>query len=333
MSSSATFSRPGAELRRRAVRLLLRNSLLFGFSLVFIFLAVAAPGFLTWNNLVSVIQNEFALPAIIAIGMTLVVSAGGIDLSVGSAADIASLGFIASIAAHQPFWFSIIVALCGAGTVGALNALLVAGIKISPLLATLSTLFISTSVQQLATNGGQPIYLISGTLPAAFSFLGRGEMFGVPIQIYLVGVLAIGAFILLHLSRFGRYVCALGAQPGVVWYSGIPVQSVAGMVYFLSALVCGFAGILLSVTVKAYVPQSGNAYLLSAIGATFIGTSLHSEGRPSIPGTLLGVLLLSIVRNGLLLIGWNFYWQQVATGLLIFGVLALSAKASVKNEG
>jgi ribose transport system permease protein len=88
--------------------------------------------------------------------------------------------------------------------------------------------------------------------------------------------------------------------------------------------VCGVSGIILSSTVKAYVPLSGNAYLLDSIGATFIGTTLHAEGRPSVIGTVLGVLLLSIVTNGLLLIGWNFYWQQVGTGVLIFLVLAVA---------
>ena len=92
----------------------------------------------------------------------------------------------------------------------------------------------------------------------------------------------------------------------------------------LSAVTCGVAGIILSATIKAYVPLSGNASLLDAIGATFIGTTLHSEGRPSVIGTMLGVLLLSIVTNGLWLIGWNFYWQQVGTGVLIFFVLAMS---------
>ena len=313
--------------RHRVIRLMLRNSLLLGFILVFMALGIAAPGFLAWNNLVSVILNEFTLAAIISLGMTLVISAGGIDLSVGSAADIASLAFVASVGAQQPFWLALVTGLVGALLVGALNAFLIAGIRISPLLATLSTLFIATSVQQLATNGGQPIYLIAGTLPAAFSFLGRGQLFGVPIQIYIVAILAIAFSVLLHKSRFGRYVFALGAQPGVAWYSGIRVASIS-VVYILSATVCGIAGILLSVTVKAYVPQSGNAYLLWTIGSAFIGTTLHSEGRPSIAGTLLGVLLLSIVRNGLLLIGWNFYWQQVATGLLIFAVLALSRSAS-----
>ena len=326
MASAITSAHDPA--RRRVTRWILRNSLLAGFVLVFAALGVAAPGFLTWNNLVSVILNEFTLAAIISLGMTLVISAGGIDLSVGSAADIASLAFIGLVSVHQPFRLAVIAGLSGALSVGAVNASLIAGIRISPLLATLSTLFISTSVQQLASNGGQPIYLISGTLPEAFYFLGRGQLFGVPMQIYIVTVLAIIFSIILHKSNFGRYVFALGAQPGVAWYSGIRVSSTSALVYILSALVCGVAGILLSVTVKAYVPQSGNAYLLWTIGAVFIGTTLHSEGRPSVDGTLLGVLLLSIVRNGLLLIGWNFYWQQVATGLLIFAILAFSGSRS-----
>jgi ribose transport system permease protein len=326
MASAITSSHDHS--RRSLVRWMLRNSLLVDFILVFAALGIAAPGFLTWNNLVSVILNEFTLAAIISLGMTLVISAGGIDLSVGSAADIASLLFIGLVAAHQPFWLAVIAGLGGALLVGGLNASLIAGIRISPLLATLSTLFISTSVQQLASNGGQPIYLISGTLPEAFSFLGRGQVFGVPVQIYIVVALAIVFFVILHKSNFGRYVFALGAQPGVAWYSGIRVSSTSALVYILSAAVCGIAGILLSVTVKAYVPQSGNAYLLWTIGAAFIGTTLHPEGRPSVAGTLLGVLLLSIVRNGLLLIGWNFYWQQAATGILIFLVLAFSSRRS-----
>jgi len=81
---------------------------------------------------------------------------------------------------------------------------------------------------------------------------------------------------------------------------------------------------LLSATVKSYVPLSGNAFLLDAIGATFIGTTLSRERKPSVIGTLLGVLLLAIVKNGLLLVGWNFYWQQVGIGVLVFLVLAAS---------
>jgi ribose transport system permease protein len=315
----------------RASRAIFRNSLLFGFGTVFVFLAFAAPGFFTWNNLVSVLLNEFTLLAIVSLGMTAVISAGGIDLSVGSAVDMASLIFISLIGANCDFPLALVGGLGGALAVGALNAILVAGIRISPLLATLGTLFISATVQQLATNGGQPIYLISGALPPGFSFLARGQFLGIPVQLYVVGVVAAAFFVLLHLTRFGRYVKTFGAQPGVAWYSGISVGRVSAFVYLAASMVCGIAGLLLSVTVKAYVPQSGNAYLLGAIGATFIGTTLDPGGKPSVLGTLLGVLLLSIVRNGLLLIGWNFYWQQVATGILIFAVLAFSARSNREN--
>ncbi|KGS11830.1 branched-chain amino acid ABC transporter permease, partial [Pseudomonas coronafaciens] len=103
-----------------------------------------------------------------------------------------------------------------------------------------------------------------------------------------------------------------------------PTRRIAALVFIGSALACSVAGILLSSTVNAYVPMSGNAYLINAIGAVFIGTTLSRQGRPNIAGTLLGVLLINVIANGLLLIGWNFYWQQVATGALIFAVLTFS---------
>ncbi len=102
------------------------------------------------------------------------------------------------------------------------------------------------------------------------------------------------------------------------------MQRIVTVVALATALACGVAGVLLSSTVSAYVPLSGNAFLLNAIGAVFIGTTLSRQGRANVPGTLLGVLFINVIANGLLLIGWNFYWQQVATGVLIFVVLAFS---------
>jgi ribose transport system permease protein len=148
--------------------------------------------------------------------------------------------------------------------------------------------------------------------------------FGIPVPFYIVTISIVVFFLLTHCTRFGRQVVALGAKAGVAWYSGVRIRHISAWVYLLSAFICGVTGIVLSSTVKAYVPLSGNAYLLDAIGATFIGTTLHPRSRPSVAGTVLGVLLLSIVSNGLLLVGWNFYWQQVARGVLIFAVLAAS---------
>jgi ribose transport system permease protein len=302
----------------------LRYTVVFAFVAVFVFLSVRAPSFFNVSNLLNLLVNNFALLALVSLGMTLVTSTGGIDLSVGTAIDIGSLVFISLVSSHHSLPAAVFGGLLGALLVGGFNAFLISALRITPFLATLGTLFVGQSVQQLATNGGQPIYLITGDLPRGFVEIGRGSFSGIPIPLCIVGVAIIGFLLLIQRTRFGRYVVAIGAQSEVALYSGIQVRSITGLVYLISSLVCGVTGIILSSTVKAYVPLSGNAYLLDAIGATFIGTTLHAEGRPSVTGTVLGVLLLSIVTNGLLLIGWNFYWQQVGTGVLIFLVLAVS---------
>jgi ribose transport system permease protein len=321
-SSSAVVPETIVQWLRRSSSL--RYTVVLAFLVVFAFLSVKAPGFLTVANFVNILVNNVTILAIVSLGMTLVLSTGGIDLSVGTGIDLSSLMFISLVSAHQSWPIAIGGGLLGALATGGFNAFLIGVLRIAPFLATLGSLFIGESVQQLATNGGQPIYLITGTLPTAFTYIGHGLLLGVPFSLCIAIALIIGYYLLIERTRFGRNVVALGANPSVAWYSGARVRTTSALVYVLSAVTCGVAGIVLSATIKAYVPMSGNAYLLDAIGATFIGTTLHAEGRPSVIGTLLGVLLLSIVTNGLLLIGWNFYWQQVGTGVLIFFVLAVS---------
>jgi ribose transport system permease protein len=284
------------------------------------FFAVTAPGFLSGGNVLSLLLNNFVLLGIVAVGMTLAVSAGGIDLSVGTALDFSSLAFVALINTGHGLPLAIAGALAAGAIVGAFNAGLIAGLGISPFLATLGTLFIGTSVQQLLSEGGQPIYLDPKLRPA----LASANWLGVPMPLWVVAVLALVYGALLARSRFGRQVLALGQQPLVARYSGLPVGRLLALVFVATAAASALAGILLSSSVNGYVPMSGNAFLIQAIGAVFIGTTLSKQGRASVAGTLLGVLFLNVIANGLLLIGWNFYWQQVATGGLIFLVLAVS---------
>ncbi|RMN23308.1 Ribose ABC transporter permease [Pseudomonas coronafaciens pv. zizaniae] len=288
--------------------------------IILLFFAVNAPGFLSWGNLSSLVLNNFVLLAIVAIGMTWAVAAGGIDLSVGTALDFASLGFVVTLNAGYGLGACVVVALLAGVAAGAFNALLIAGLRISPFLATLGTLFIGTSVQQLLSDGGQPIYIAQGVLPGVSSV----SILGVPLPLVVMALLASVYGLVLARGRLGREILAVGTQPQLAYYSGLPTRRIAALVFIGSALACSVAGILLSSTVNAYVPMSGNAYLINAIGAVFIGTTLSRQGRPNIAGTLLGVLLINVIANGLLLIGWNFYWQQVATGALIFAVLAFS---------
>ena len=292
--------------------------------LLFIIFSVASPTFRTPGNLLHILVNNFTLPAIVALGMTLVVSAGGIDLSVGVSADIAAMVSVTLMSLGHGLATSLLAGLGGALLVGALDAVLVTGFGISPFLATLGVLFIGESVQQQATNGGTPIYLVSNYPEAGLDFLAHGTILGLPLPLWIVIAAVLLVQVLLTRTPFGRHVRAIGAEPRVARYSGVPVRRTSWLVYILSALLCGIAGLLLAATVKSYVPLSGNAFLLDAIGAVFVGTTISREAKPNVLGTLLGVFLFGMLHNGLLLIGWNFYWQQVAVGLLVFTVLGAS---------
>ncbi|KAA8553091.1 ABC transporter permease [Pseudomonas marginalis] len=284
------------------------------FTLIVVVFALQAPGFLSAGNLQSLVLNNFVLLAIVAIGMTYAVAAGGIDLSVGTALDFASFSFVVLLNGGHGWAVAATGALAAALLVGLVNAGLIAGLRISPFLATLGTLFIGTSAQQLLSDGGQPIYISQGLKP---------ELTGLTPLLVVVG-LALFYGLALARGRLGRELLAQGTQPLLAYYSGLSVRRIVTIVALATALACGVAGVLLSSTVSAYVPLSGNAFLLNAIGAVFIGTTLSRQGRANIPGTLLGVLFINVIANGLLLIGWNFYWQQVATGVLIFIVLSFS---------
>ncbi len=323
MSLSASHS-PVAPWHHRVLSSLARYGLILALVVVFAAFSLATPTFLTAGNLQSLLVNNFTLLAIVSVAMTFAVSAGGIDLSVGTAVDFASFAFVSLVLAGQPVAIGLLGGLAAGAVVGAFNALLISGIGVSPFLATLGTLFIGRSVQQLLTNGGNPVYLPPSGVPDAFRFIGHGAISGFPLPLLIaIVVIAAAAFVFAR-TRFGRVVLAIGIQPSVVRYSGIGLGRHVAVAFILTALIAAIAGLILTATVTVYIPSSGNAFLLNAIGATFIGTTLSPLGRPNIAGTVLGVLLLSIVANGLLLTGLNFYWQQVGTGTLIFAVLAFS---------
>jgi ribose transport system permease protein len=324
MSLSAPLTSNDNGLAHRLVRNVGRYGLVLALIVVFAIFTFAAPTFLTFANLQSVLVNNFTLLAIVSVAMTFAVSSGGIDLSVGTAVDMASFAFVSLVLAGQPVALAALAGLVAGGLVGAFNAVLISGIGISPFLATLGTLFIGRSIQQMLTDGGNPVYLPPNGVPAAFRFLGHGSIAGVPTPLVVAFIIIIASAVVLARSRFGRVVLATGIQPSVVRYSGLSIRAHIAVVFIAVGVIAAAAGLILTATVSVYIPSSGNAFLLNAIGATFIGTTFSPLGRPNIVGTILGVLLLSVVANGLLLSGLNFYWQQVGTGTLIFVVLALS---------
>ena len=258
----------------------------------------------------------------VALAMTLVVTAGGIDLSVGVSFDFAALAAVSLLVLDVPWPLAILAGLAFGTLVGVVNAGMIVKVGISPFLATLAMLFIGESVQKIYTTGGAPIYV--AVMEPAYRYIGGGKIAdGAPFSLLLALGLIVVMFILIERMTHGRRWRAIGAQFEAARIAGIMVHRYQAATYIISALICSTAGIILSSSLSSYVPVSGGAYLMDAIGATFIGTAIDEEGRPNVLGTVLGVLFLGVLANGLNLIGISFYWQAVAKGILIFGALAL----------
>jgi ribose transport system permease protein len=323
--TAATRTRPAtlpAPPRRRAADILPR--LIAPLVLAAIMLAFSAltPAFLTGDNLLAVL-NQTAILALVAAGMTVVVRSGGIDLSVGVALDLAALAAAAAIADHYVAWVAAGVGLAFGLAVGLVNAFLIVVLRIPPFLATLSVWFIGTSVQQLLTGGGAPIYLVRSQVPEGFALWGNGYLLGVPLPVVAAVLVAGVVYLALDGTRWGREVTVTGEQPSASRISGKRVGALGASAYVLAATVAALAGVVLASRTYAFIPASGQLYVMDAIGAVFIGATLSKYGRVSVPGTMVGVLIFALLANGMNLVGLSFFWQGLARGLALLLVLLL----------
>lgn len=291
---------------------------------ILFFFSIMTPTFLTGDNLVAVI-SQMALLALVATGLTIVIRAGGIDLSIGVALDLGALASAALIYDGYRAWVAVVGGLLAALLVGLVNAGLIVLLKIPPFLATLSIWFVGTSVQQLFTNGGAPIYLSAPRVPEGFAVIGRGYWLEIDAAVINFVVVAILVTLLIAVTRYGRKLTHTGEQPGAAFFSGLKTKRLTASSYVLCSLIAGFAGVILASRTNSFVPGSGQAYLMDAIGAVCIGATLSRFGRVSVPGTLVGVLIFALLSNGMNLVGLSFFWQGLGRGLVLLAVLVLAS--------
>lgn len=291
-------------------------------AVLLIVFAVLSPSFLTAGNLLGVL-NQNALLLLAAVAMTVVVRAGGIDLSIGVAIDLAALTASALLADDYVAWVAIVGALLVGLLVGAVNAFLIVVLRIRPFLATLSVWFIGGGVQQVATDGGSPIYLSRGSVPDEFAWLGAGSVLGVAAPILIAVLVLVIVWAALERSRWGRVLTAAGEQPTATRIAGRMAGTSMATAFVFAAGIAAIAGIILAARSNGFVANSGQLYVLDSIGAVFIGTTLSRTGRPNLFGTLVGVLIFALLTNGMNLVGLSFYWQGLARGVVLILILLL----------
>ncbi len=303
-----------------------KYGILMALVLVCVILSFLSEFFLTQRNITNVLRQA-SVNGILAIGMTFVILTRGIDLSVGSVAALAgvvaaSLATTSTTAGVDGAPHAVAIAL-GAGILagiaaGWVNGVLVAYFNVPAFVTTLGMLSAARGLT-LLYSGGRPV----PSLTPEFRFIGTGDILGIPMPIILFGLVFLLAYLVLSATRFGRHVYAAGGNPHAARVSGINVKRVRMLVYIISGGLAGLAGMVLAARTGSALPQAGVAFELDAIAAVVIGGTSLSGGVGRVSGTLLGALLISVVNNGLDLMGVQSFYQQIVKGMLIVGAVML----------
>jgi ribose transport system permease protein len=290
-----------------------RSGPLWGLVILCVVMTILSPYFLTFNNLFNV-GTQIAVIAILALGQTFVIVSGGIDLSVGSVLGLAGIVFgWATAVANLPLPLALALGVGAGASAGLINGLLITLGNLPPFIATLAMLSAARGLA-LVISGGVPLNPIPGPILS----LGSGDLFGfVPLPVILMLVMwAITVGILLS-TYAGRAMYAIGGNEEASRLSGINVSRQKLLIYTLSGLFAGIAGILLTARLASAQPQAGFTFELDAIAAVVIGGASLSGGVGSASGTLIGALILGVLRNGLNLLNVSAFWQQVVIGAVI----------------
>jgi ribose transport system permease protein len=292
---------------------------LIGFLVLVAVFSLASDSFLRVNNILNILR-QISMLAIISTGLTFCMVTGDFDLGLGSLGSLAGVATVSLLVKGYPTIVGVLGGLAAAGVFGLANALLVTRVGISSFISTLAAGSVATGVTFLYTQG-QAIY---GTMPEAFAFIGRGYVGAIPAPvIIMVIIVALGEFVLSR-TRTGRYMHAIGGNMAAARLSGVAVERYRGLGLLFSSLGAGGAGIILASRLGSGQPTAASGFFLDAISAAFLGQTVLRDGRPSVIGTFLGVLIIGVINNGLTLLGVSYYWQDISKGIIIVLAVALA---------
>lgn len=293
---------------------------LIGLILLCIFLSVSTNTFLSFRNGLNIL-DQITVLGIMAVGMSFVILTGGIDLSVGSVLALAMMvmGWLSNVQG-VPLPLAIVIALGAAGLCGLVSGLLITAFRVPPFIATLAMMSVARGLANMITDGQQIV-----GFPDWFTSLAIDRHYGVlTATVALMLIVAALAWLFLRYRSGGRMIYAVGGNQEVARLAGIDVRTVTIGVYVLAAVLAGLAGIVLGARLDSVQPSSGFGYELDTIAAVVIGGTSLSGGVGTIGGTLIGVLIIGVLRNGLNLLNVSPFLQQVIIGVVI--VLAVAAE-------
>ena len=364
LTKQSTFPEQRGDAFKRAIGAIGTDNLSLMFAIVILLLLITVVSgwfgysggdkFFSWQNLMNSLAQAIVIVGLLAVGETVVIVGGGLDISVGSVASIGSVvsasvligvGTVGSII-FLPTDNVVVAVAAGiaAGMVaGAINGFIVTVLKVNPIIATLGTLAAFAGIAFLLVPDGKPVGVF--TQPA-FTWMAQGRFLtglpipplggakwtGIPVLTVILLIVAAGAHLLMRYTDFGRAVYAIGGNDKAARLAGINLSRVRMQMYMLSGGIAGLAGVLLAARTTSGNPINGVGLELQAITAVFLGGAATDGGRGTIFGTFLAVILVGVLNNGMNLLGFNTFIQRVALGLLLVAAVAISQWRQARAE-
>ena len=287
---------------------------------LFVFFAVAAPNFLSAANLTNIVKHISFL-AVLALGFSLALTTAELDLSFANVCSVASVSVGWLVHNNYPVWSAVAVGLTVGLVAGVLNGVLATWVKVPSLIATLATASIANGFAFMITQG----VAFVGAWNPDFLWIGRGSIAGIPGLIVWLALLAAAAWFLLKFTPTGLRMLTVGQAAEAARLAGIPVARIKLLGLTLSGLAAGIAAILMTSNLASAAPNSAGDFMLTSIAAVLLGMTMFEPGRPNVPGTLCGALTIGMLGNGLVLMGAQYYVQDIALGVIIVASVAVSS--------
>ena len=292
---------------------------LIGLLLLVVVISVLRPRFISAANLRNVMRIA-SINGLLAIGMTFVILTGGIDLSVGAVMGCAGMysAYFAQAAKGYPPIVAVLIGLLIGLGFGLFNGWIIAYLKVPAFVGTLGSMSIASGLTFLLTDA-KPI----PNLSEGFKKMGGGNLGVIPIPIMMMSVVLLVCFALLYKRRYGRYIFAVGGNLNAAHVSGIDTKKIICSVYVIAGVLSAFAGIITTARVTSGVTSTGKGYETDAIAAVVIGGTSLTGGKGRLWGTIVGILIMQFLSNGLDMLGVNAYYQLLVKGFVVIGAVML----------
>jgi ribose/xylose/arabinose/galactoside ABC-type transport system permease subunit len=279
--------------------------------------AILSPFFLSLRNMMAIGSNIAFIGLMAAAGTPLII-AGGLDLSVAAIAGLVGVTISLMYAAGIPVWIAVLISLFIGAAIGLLNGLLATRLRLNPLIVTLGMMSIVSGAALLLTGG-----LTKPLIADGFNWIGAGRIAGIPVPVILMVLVFLAFSIVLQLTRFGRHVYAIGGNAEASRLIGLPVKRVQIILYIVSGISGAVAGTILAAMLGAAAPNAAAPHLLTVIAAIILGGTSLNGGRGNVWGTLLAVLILGTLNNGLTLLDVSSFSQEVTRGAVLLLAVSL----------